>query len=89
LIPGLRVAGSAGGRSEPRDSAARPSTAIRLEATVQRERDRVRVLPRLISVASDSTVWVNTFEGSTNSLFALQDTVARAVVRAVTDRVRR
>ncbi|MFN8582291.1 MAG: hypothetical protein U0163_15125 [Gemmatimonadaceae bacterium] len=83
-VAGLRVAGSdtQGARTVATES-------FRLEATVQRERERVRVLPRLIATATDSTVWVGSFDGNTGALFALQDSVSQMIVRAVTDRVRR
>ncbi len=53
-----------------------------LEGTVQRERQRVRVLLRLVQVANDSTVWSSAFNGSTDSTLALQDTIGRAVAAA-------
>lgn len=87
-LPGLRVA-AVEGSTPGTDSVAGRRAAMRLDATVQRERDRMRVLTRLTSVESDSTVWVGTHEGSASSLFALQDSVAQAIVRAVSERIRR
>lgn len=83
-IPGLRVV--ARGKSAITDSL--PTTTMRLEGTVQRENDRLRVLPRLLAVPGDSALWAETFNGSSASLFALQDSVAQAIVRAVRGRVR-
>jgi serine/threonine-protein kinase len=87
-IAGLRVTTRTSDANTPRDLVSRNRGGMTLEATVQRERDRVRVLPRLVGVATDSTLWVGSFEGSTRAMFALQDSVARAIVRAVAARVR-
>jgi serine/threonine-protein kinase len=53
-----------------------------LEGTVQRERERLRVMMRLVRVANDSTMWAETFQGSADSAFTLQDAIARAVAAA-------
>jgi eukaryotic-like serine/threonine-protein kinase len=53
-----------------------------LEGTVQRERDRLRVMMRLVRVANDSTMWAETFQGSADSAFVLQDAIARSVAAA-------
>ncbi len=85
-IAGLRVTTRPGLAAALGDVGSR--SGMLLEATVQRERDRVRVLPRLIGLGRDSTLWVGTYEGSTKAIFALQDSVAQAIVRAVASRVR-
>ncbi|MEP7346466.1 MAG: serine/threonine-protein kinase [Gemmatimonadaceae bacterium] len=87
-IAGLRVTTRPGGAVAPGDSGSRNRFGMLLQATVQRERDRVRVLPRLVGLATDSTLWVGSFEGSSKAMFALQDSVAQAIVRAVASRVR-
>ncbi len=88
-IGGLRVTTRPGADSASTDSLFRTRADLILEATVQRERDRVRILPRLYSVTADSTLWVGAFEGSIPSMFALQDSVAQAIARAVGARIGR
>jgi len=38
---------------------------------------------RLVNVGNDSTVWANTFNGSTDDALALQDSTVRAVAAAI------
>ncbi len=59
-----------------------------VEGTVQRERDRLRVVLRMVRIANDSTVWAESFNGSTDSTLALQGTIARAVAAAASQRAR-
>jgi serine/threonine-protein kinase len=87
-VSGLRVASQAAIRTAA-DSGASLLTLGRslgvthvLEGTVQRERQLLRVILRLVRVANDSTVWSSSFNGSTDSTLALQDAVARAVAAA-------
>jgi serine/threonine-protein kinase len=87
-VSGLRVASQAATRTAT-DSGASLVALGRslgvthvLEGTVQRERQRLRVLLRLVRIANDSTVWSASFNGSTDSTLALQDAVARAVSAA-------
>ena len=57
-----------------------------LEGAVQTSGNRLRVTVRLVSVRQDSTLWVDSFEGSVDSTFAVQDVASRAVVSAVAAR---
>ncbi|HUF28782.1 MAG TPA: hypothetical protein VMM18_17505 [Gemmatimonadaceae bacterium] len=86
-IPGIRMP-----LRHPADGIADPAVAvvggadavdIVVDGVVQRERDRLRVNVRLVSVAADSTMWGGTFEGSADDLFALQRSVADALVAAL------
>ncbi|HSA55000.1 MAG TPA: serine/threonine-protein kinase [Gemmatimonadaceae bacterium] len=70
------------------DSGPRPDVAMLLEGTVQREREAMRVVVRLVQTANDSTLWSQVFNGSADSTLALQSNVARAVTAAVVTRVR-
>ncbi len=53
-----------------------------LEGTIQRERQRLRAVLRMVRVANDSTVWTQSFNGTADSSLALQEIVARAVSTA-------
>jgi serine/threonine-protein kinase len=57
-----------------------------LEGTIQRERGRVRATLRLVRAASDSSVWGDTFTGSTDSTFDFQTRIARGVRDALSRR---
>jgi serine/threonine-protein kinase len=59
-----------------------------LEGTVQRERERVRVVIRMVRIANDSTIWAESFNGSADSTLALQGAIARAVAAAAAQRAR-
>ena len=78
-VPGMRVTSQDG--STPLDAATAPG--MRLEGTVHREGDRVRVNVRLLDVQRDSTMWATARDGFADSVFALQDSVKRATAAAV------
>ena len=59
-----------------------------VEGTVQRERDRLRVVLRMVRIANDSTVWAESFNGSTDSTLVFQGIVSRAVAAAASQRAR-
>jgi eukaryotic-like serine/threonine-protein kinase len=59
-----------------------------VEGSVQSSGKRVRMTLRLVKVSNDSTVWFERFEGTTDDIFALQDQAARAMVAALSLRVR-
>ena len=54
-----------------------------LEGSVRRERDQVRVLAQLVSVADGSSLWSSSFERTRSDDFALQEEIARAIVSAL------
>jgi serine/threonine protein kinase len=91
-VPGLRVASQTAATAArvrfntPGDIGRALNVAMLLEGTVQRQGERVRVTVRLVNVANDSTVWAQRFEGESRNVFALQDTLSRAVVAAVAGR---
>ena len=78
-VPGMRVTSQ--------DLVATPdataNASMRLEGTVHREGDRVRVNIRLLDVERDSTMWATARDGFADSVFALQDSVKRATAAAV------
>jgi TolB-like protein len=93
-IPGLRVASQTAAAGVQRRApalaqmGAELGVSMVLEGSVQTSGERVRVSVRLVSVANDSTVWVERFEGPATDPFVVQDAAARAVVVAVGARVR-
>jgi TolB-like protein len=88
-VPGVRVtsqttaAAVRQGAQSPAEAARTLNVTFLVEGTVQRARERLRVSVRLVSVGNDSTVWANTFDGTTNDALALQDSTVRAVAGAV------
>ncbi len=53
---------------------------ILLEGTVQKSGNRVRVTARLIAVASNTTLWSQTYDRTLDDIFAIQDEIAADVV---------
>jgi len=72
-------------------NSAKPSGAIAgelgvkylLEGSVQRHGSRVRVTAQLIEAGSDGHVWSERFENDLQDIFALQDEVARGIVKVL------
>jgi serine/threonine-protein kinase len=99
-VPGLRVAARSNALAVPRDSASpAPSpdsnataapvpidVSMLVDGSVQRVGERLRVTVRLSRVARDSVVWVERFEGPVSAALAMQDSVSRALVGAITSR---
>lgn len=56
-----------------------------IEGAVQREGERVRIFVRLIDGGSGFEEWGHRYEGSLTAIFALQETVAHAVVSALSE----
>src|SRR5437660_1064931 len=54
-----------------------------LEGTVRRAGERVRVAAQLVSVRSDSVLWSEEYERDIHDVWAVQDDIARAIVRAL------
>lgn len=52
-----------------------------LEGSVRKEGERVRVDARLVVASSGALRWTNQFDGTLNSIFDIQDEIARSVVR--------
>lgn len=88
-VPGMRVASQAGVTAAldtvraPREVAARLGVAYVVEGSVQRERSALRATVRFVRVATDSTVWSGTFNGSADSALTFQAGVVRSVVEGV------
>lgn len=54
-----------------------------IEGSVQREGNRVRIFVHLIDGGTGFEIWGHRYEGSLDAIFALQETVAQAVVSAL------
>jgi serine/threonine-protein kinase len=92
-IPGLRVASQtavAGTRGTDRLTTLGTLLGVTMviEGSVQTSGKNVRLSLRLVKVSNDSTVWVDRFDGTTDDVFAIQDAAARAVVVALSTRLR-
>ena len=92
-IQGMRVASqtaSAAVRDSQRtlsDIGRALNVAMLVEGTLQRQREQLRVNLRVVSIGNDSTVWAGSFDGSTNDVFKIQDTMTQAVVAALQARL--
>jgi len=51
-----------------------------LEGSVQRVGERIRIAVELTSADRDSVLWSGTYDGNRNDVFAMQDSIAKAVV---------
>jgi len=88
-IGGLRVSSrtsafAARAKSEDvREIGQRLSVATLLEGSVRRDGPRVRVIVRLVEVARDSQLWTGEYDSRLENVFAVQDTIARAIAAAL------
>lgn len=58
-----------------------------LEGTIQWDSDRVRVSVQLIQITNEKPLWTETFHENSSDIFALQDTISRKVVTALSLRL--
>ena len=63
--------------------AARLDVGTVLEGSVRRAGSRVRITAQLIDVASDSTLWSDTYDRELQDVFAIQDDIAQSIVNAL------
>jgi TolB-like protein/class 3 adenylate cyclase/Tfp pilus assembly protein PilF len=54
-----------------------------LEGSVRRQGERVRIVAQLISVETDTHLWVQTYDRELEDIFAIQSEVAEQIVRAL------
>jgi len=86
VIHGLRVTPRAsafalkGKKLSARDIGRALHVSTLLEGSVQRAGDRIRIAVELTSTDRDSVVWSGTYDGNRSDVFAMQDTIAKAVV---------
>ncbi len=85
-VAGLRVAARRsafsyrGTTAQPREIGRALRVGMLLDGTVQHVQDRIRVRAQLTNVRDESVLWSDTFEGDARDIFALQDTITRAIV---------
>jgi TolB-like protein/Flp pilus assembly protein TadD len=88
-VDGLRVIGRTSsfyfkGKNEELTTIARKlAVTTVLEGSVRREGNRVRVTAQLIDATSGAHLWSEAYDRELNSLFAVQEQIARAVVAAL------
>jgi len=88
-ISGLRIAGRTAsyafkGRSAvPQEIGRALGVEAFVSATVRRSGDRLRVNPQLVSTADGTVLWDSVYESSSGDVFAVQDSLTRAVVAAL------
>jgi TolB-like protein len=87
-LPGLRVASrtssfARGGGADAQEIGRRLGVEALLEGSVRRDGSRVRVVARLVQADTDSLLWGNEYESGAEQVFALQDSIARAIVGAL------
>ncbi len=54
-----------------------------LEGSVRQDGSRIRISVRLIDPATDDRVWAETYEGTIEDVFAIQEQIARRIVTAL------
>ncbi|HKP28241.1 MAG TPA: protein kinase, partial [Gemmatimonadales bacterium] len=88
-LPGLRVASRTssfafkGKTSDLRSIGSQLGVQTVLEGSIQRSENRVRVIARLVDVESDAQLWTGTYDGTTRDVFAMQDSVVKAIAGAL------
>lgn len=88
-LPGLRVvsrsasiAATASG-DPPAETARHLSASHRLECSIRRAGDKVRISVRLLETAGDSLVWADRLDRTSDSIFALQDEICTRIANAL------
>ena len=66
-----------------RDAARQLGVSHVLEGSVRRSGDRVRITAQLIDGASGGQVWAERYDRSLSDIFALQDEISQAIVKAL------
>lgn len=88
-IPGLRVAARTsafsfkGTDADIKTVAARLSVAAVLDGSVRKENGRVRITAQLINAEDGFHLWADTYDRELESVFAVQDEIAREIVQAL------
>jgi serine/threonine protein kinase/tetratricopeptide (TPR) repeat protein len=54
-----------------------------LEASVQVSGDQIRITARLVNVTNGSNIWSETYDRKMENIFAIQDDIAQAIVKAL------
>jgi len=92
-VPGLRVASRTASFSQSaasstlRDLGRQLGVTTVLEGTVRRSGPNVRVTARLINAGDGSVIWSSAIDGAGSGVFAVQETIARAIVERMSVRL--
>jgi len=87
--PGLRLAGHdasysfKGRRVTPQAIGKSLGVDAIVSATVRRAGDRLRINPQLVSTSDGTVLWDGVYESASRDMFAVQDSLTRAVVAAL------
>jgi TolB-like protein/Flp pilus assembly protein TadD len=54
-----------------------------LEGSVQKSENNLRISADLVNVNNESTLWSNTYDGTLDNIFALQDSISHSVAKAL------
>ena len=54
-----------------------------LEGSVRKFGNNLRISANLVNTENDATLWSNTYDGTINNIFALQDSISSSVVKAL------
>jgi serine/threonine-protein kinase len=88
-LPGLRLAGRdasymfKGKRFTAQEVKQTLGVDAFISATVRRSGDRLRVNPQLVSTADGTVLWDSVYESRSGDVFAVQDSLTRAVIGAL------
>jgi TolB-like protein len=94
-IRGLRVASHTsaftfkGGKVDIATVAQKLNVATVLEGSVRKAGKRVRITVQLVQVATDSPLWSETYDRELEDIFAVQDDIARSVVKELRSALRK
>jgi TolB-like protein/tetratricopeptide (TPR) repeat protein len=89
-VPGLRLAGRTSsyafkGKSVPATEMGKAlGVGAIVEGTVRRSGDRLRVTTQLVSATDGTVLWDSVYESRSRDVFAVQDSLTRAVVASLT-----
>lgn len=91
-VSGLRVASRTavfalkGHTASPAEIGERLSVSTLLEGTVRRGGDRLRLTAQLVDADDGFSMWSETYEADAGDVFAVQDSIARAIAGALRER---
>ena len=60
-----------------------------LEGSVRRSGNRLRITAQLIDASTDAHLWADTYDGTVEDVFAIQERLARVIVGALQLRLKR
>ena len=71
------------GTKDTRQIAAEVGAQILLDGSVRKQGSDLRITTQLVDAEADVTLWAENFDGTIDDVFAIQETVARKVARAL------